>query len=201
MAYHSHDICIMLSYFNLRKGVEFILEGEPYEVLEFNQMKKAQREGIAQIKIKNLITGKVFERNFHEGENFEEAEIEKIEVKFLYSHRGKFIFCESKQGSTSLRFELTEEQIGESVRFFKPNQILAGFVFKGRVINVSLPIKIELKVKEAPPGIKGDRAQGGTKIVTLETGAKINTPLFIEEGDMIEVNTESGQYTRRLEKR
>lgn len=92
-----------------------------------------------------------------------------------------------------------EEQIGNSSEFLKPNQIVLGLVFQGKVINIQLPIKIQLKVTEAPPGIKGDRAQGGTKIVTLETGAKINTPLFIETGDIVEVNTENGEYVRRIE--
>lgn len=187
----------MLSYFDLRKGVKFILDGEPYEVLDFSQMKKAQREGIAQTKIKNLITGKVFERNFHQGETFEEAELAKIEVKFIYSHRGTF--CFSKLKNSSKRFELDESQIGESSSFLKPNQILIGLIFQGEIINILLPIKLQLKVNEAPPGVRGERTQAGTKTVTLETGAKINAPLFIKKGDIVEVNTETGEYVRRIE--
>lgn len=197
MEYYPHDISIMLSYFNLRKGVKFILEGEPYEVLEFTQMKKAQREGIAQTKIRNLITGKVFERNFHQNENLEEAEIEKTKVKFLYSHREKFCFCEAD--NPSQRFELTEGKIGSGAKFLKPNLFLEGLKFEGMIINILLPVKVELKVIEAPPGVKGERAQPGTKTVALETGAKISTPLFIKEGDIIEVNTETGEYVRRIE--
>lgn len=187
----------MLSYFDLRKGVKFILEDEPYEVLEFTQMKKAQREGIAQTKIRNLITGKVIERNFHQGETFKETELEKIEVKFIYSHQGKFYFSEIPKPQN--RFELNEEQIGPGAKFFKPNQILTGILFQGKIINVVLPIKVQLKVVEAPPGVKGDRAQSGTKLVTLETGAKINVPLFIKTDDIIEVNTETGEYVKRVE--
>jgi len=187
----------MLSYFELRKGVRFILDGEPYEVLEFTQMKKAQGLGVAQTKIRNLITGRVLERNFHQSDTFEEVELKKIEVKFVYSHRGKFCFSEAK--NPSKRFELEESQIGEGTGFLKPNQILTGFIFQEKVINVILPIKVQLKVIEAPPGVRGERAQAGTKVVSLETGAKINVPLFIEEGDIIEVNTETGEYTRRIE--
>ncbi len=186
----------MLSYFNLRKGIRFILDGEPYEVLEFRQMQKAQDVLVAQTKIRNLITGKVVEKNFHQEDAFEEAELEKIEVKFIYDHRGKFIFSESQ--NPSLRFELTEEQIGSVAKLLKPNQSLTGVRFDEKIINVVLPIKINLKVQEAPPGIKGDRAQGGTKPVTLETGAIVNAPLFVEEGDIIEVNTETGEYVRRV---
>jgi len=186
----------MLSYFDLRKGVKFILEGQPYEVLEFQQIGRAQDVVVAKTKIKNLITGKVLERNFHQDDTFEEAEISKIEVKFLYSHKGKFCFSEIQ--NSSRRFELNEEQIGEGSKFLKPNQILTGIVFQNKVINVLLPIKVQLKVIEAPPGLKGDRAQAGTKMVTLETGAKINVPLFVEVGDILEINTETGEYVRRI---
>jgi len=186
----------MLDYFDLRKGTRFILEGQPYEVLEFQQMYKAQDIVVAKTKIRNLITGKVLEKNFHQGDTFEEAELGKTEIKFIYSRRGKFGFYETQDPAR--RFELIKEQIGEGAGFFKLNQILVGIKFQGKIINVVLPIKVQLKVTEAPPGIKGDRAQGGTKTVTLETGAKINVPLFIEEGDIIEVNTENGKYVRRV---
>jgi len=187
----------MLSYFDLRKGIKFILEGEPYEVLEFQQMYKAQDAVVAKTKIRNLITDRVREINFHQGDTFEEAELEKIEVKFLYSHRGKFGFCEVNEPAK--RFELIEEQIGSGVKFLKPNQIVTGIRFQDKIINIISPIKVQLKVTEAPPGVKGERAQAGTKPVTLETGAQINVPLFIEQGDIVEVNTETGEYVRRVE--
>ncbi len=199
----------MLSYFDLRKGTRFILEGQPYEVLEFQQMYKAQDMVVAKTKLRNLITGRVHEKNFHQGDTFEEAELEKIEIKFLYSHpdrkssisngasRGKFCFSEIQ--NSAKRFELEEEQIGEWTKFLKLNQTLTGIKFQDKFINIVLPIKIQLKVAEAPPGIKGDRAQGGTKTVTLETGANINVPLFVEQGDIVEVNTETGEYVRRVE--
>jgi len=187
----------MLSYFDLRKGVKFILEGQPYEVLEFQQIYKAQDMVVARTKIRNLITGKILEKTFHQSDTFEEAEIRKIEVKFLFSHREKFGFCETQ--NPAKRFELTEEQIGSGAKFLKPNQILTGIKFQEKIVNVVLPIKVQLKVIEAPPGVKGERAQVGTKPVTLETGATINVPLFVETGDVIEVNTETGEYVRRVE--
>ncbi len=187
----------MLSYFDLRKGTRFILEGEPYEVLEFQQMYKAQDAVVAKTKIRNLITGKVLEKTFHQGDNFEEAELEKNEVKFIYNHRGKFIFSEAR--SPADRFELTAEQIGEGAKFLKPNQVVTGVKFQEKIINIILPIKVQLKITEAPPGVKGERAQAGTKPVTLETGAIVNVPLFIEQGDIVEVNTETGEYVRRAE--
>jgi len=187
----------MLNYFELRKGIEFILDGEPYEVLEFQQVYKAQDAVVSKVKIRNLITGKVLEKTFHQGDMFEETEMEKMEVKFLYSHRGKFGFCEAK--NPVKRFELVREQIGEGSRFIKPNEILTALLFEGKIINVLLPIKVFLKVTEAAPGFKGDSAQGGTKTVTLETGAEINVPLFIKQDDVIEINTETGEYVRRTE--
>jgi len=186
----------MLSYFDLRKGVKFVLDGQPYEVLEFQQIGKAQDVFVAKTKIRNLISGKVFDKNFHKDDTFEEAELDKVEAKFIYQHRGKFVFAEA--ANPSKRFELTEEQIGSAAKFLKPNQILTGVKFQGKIINIALPIKINLKVVEAPPGLKGDRAQAGNKPVVLETGATINVPLFIKENDIIEVNTETGEYVRRV---
>lgn len=189
----------MLSHTELKKGVKFILDGNPYEVLESSFVFKGRGSSILQAKIKNLITGNVISKAFHPGEAFEEAEISKIKAKFLYQYRDRFFFCEEQ--NPAKRFDLTEEQIGPPAKFLKPNQIMDGIVFERRIINISLPIKINLKVIEAPPGIKGGRSQPGTKIVTLETEAKINAPLFIEAGDIIEINTETGEYVRRIEEK
>lgn len=188
------------------------MEGEPYEVLESSPMKKAQRRVTIQARIKNLISGSAVERNFHQSETFEEAEILKFEAKFLYSHREKYFFCEVEEGSSSppsakaslkenpsVRFELDKKIVGDMSKFLKPNQIIEGMRFNGKIIKIALPIKIQLRVVEAPPGVKGDRAQGGTKPVTLETGTIINAPLFIEAGDIVEINTETGEYVKRVE--
>lgn len=187
----------MLGYFDLRRGVRFIYDGQPWEVLDFNHMKKAQREGIAQVKMKNLITGKVIEQNFHSSENFNEADIQKLPSKFLYKHRDKFFFSEASDSSK--RFDLNEDQIGSGAKFLKAGEVIDTFSFEDKIISIGLPIKIKLKVTEAPPGIKGDRAQGGMKTVILETGAIINAPLFVNEGDIIEINTETGEYVRRVD--
>jgi elongation factor P len=187
----------MITHTDIRKGAQIIIDNEPYEVLESSPMKKAQRRVVIQARIKNMISGNVLERNFHQGETFDEAEITKKEAKFLYSHRDKFMFCETDDASK--RFELSQDLIGEASIFLKQNQIVEEIQFQGKTINIALPIKVQLKVTESPPGIRGDRAQGGTKSVTLETGAQINVPLFIKEGDLVEVNTETKQYTRRVE--
>lgn len=187
----------MISFDELKKGVKIVLEGQPYEIIEANFLFKGRGSSVLQAKIKNLISGNILSRTFHPSDIFEEAEIKKIKAKFLYSHRDKFFFSEEE--NPQKRFDLTEEQIGQAVKFLKPNQIVEGIEFEGKVINISLPIKIQLKVIEAPPGVKGNRSQAGTKQVKLETRAKIVAPLFIKEGDIIEVNTETGEYVRRIE--
>ena len=187
----------MLAHTDLKKGVQIILDGQPYEVLEANSMKKAQRRPVIQTKIKNLITGNVVERNFQQGDVFEEAELLKLKAKFLYAHRDRYFFSESS--NPSKRFDLSREQIGEKSKFLKQGQEIEALIFGEKIISVLLPVKVRLKVKEAPPGVQGDRAQGGTKAVTLETGAQINVPLFVKEGDVIELNVETEEYTRRVE--
>jgi len=185
----------MINYNELKPGAVFILDGQPYEVLEFGFMRMQQRKPVAQTKIRNLITGKVLSRNFQHTDSFEEAEIDYKIVKFLYGHRDKFVFCEPN--NPSARFELSQSAVGEQSKFLKPNAEVETVYFKNQLINVNLPIKMEFKVVEAPPAIRGNTAQGGTKQVKIETGTYINAPLFIREGDIIEVNTQTGEYTGR----
>lgn len=174
-----------------------IIDGDPYEVLESMPLKKAQRRVVIQAKIKNLINGSVHDRNFHQGDVFEEADLSRFDAKFIYVNRDRYYFTDVSDSSK--RFDLSEEQIGNATKFLRPTEIVQAFVFGEKIISISLPIKVNLKVTEAPPGIRGDTAQGGTKIAVLETGAQLNVPLFINEGDVIEVNTETGQYVRRME--
>lgn len=188
----------MLNYNELKPGVFFIMDGEPYQVLEFGFMRMQQRKPVAQTKIKNMITGKVLNRNFQHTDSFAEAEIDYKKVKFLYAHRDKFIFCEPQ--NPSARFELDAEAIGEKAKFFKPNSEVEIVKFKEKIISVNLPIKMQFKVIEAPPSIKGNTAQGGNKAIKIETGAMISAPLFVNEGDIIEVNTQTGEYTGRVSK-
>lgn len=186
----------MINYNELKPGTMFIMDGEPYEVLEFGFMRMQQRKPVAQTKIRNLITGKVLNRNFQHTDSFQEAEIDYKKVKFLYNHRDKFIFCELD--NPSARFELSAEAVGDKAPFFKPNSEVEVVEFDNKIININLPIKMKFKVIEAPPSIKGNTAQGGNKQVKIETGAMINAPLFINEGDTIEINTQTGEYTGRV---
>ncbi|MEK7579777.1 MAG: elongation factor P [Patescibacteria group bacterium] len=184
---------------DLKIGTFFIIEGQPYEVLYSQHLKMQQRRPVMQTKIKNLLTGKVIEKNFQQSDYFEEADIQKKEVKFLYFHRNEFWF--SEPNDPSKRFKLGEDIIGESAKFLKSNTSIISLLFNGQIINIELPVKIDFRVIEAPPSSRGNTAQGGTKQVKIETGAMINAPLFIEEGDIIKINTQTGEYAERVEKK
>ena len=182
----------------LKPKTYFIFEGQPYVVMETHHLKMQQRRPTVQVKMTNLINGKILERNFAQSDVFEEADVEKQKVKYLYNHRGQFWFSYEKD--LSKRFELGKDVLGDSTKFLKNNTILDAVLFENKIIIIELPIKMEFKVVEAPPAIRGDTAQGGVKQVTLETGATINVPLFINQDDVIRINTETGDYVERVEK-
>jgi len=188
----------MLSYNELKIGTMFKFEGTPYEVLEYEFLRMQQRKPVAKTRIKNLLTGQVIERNFHQNEALEEIEVEKKPITFLYSHRGEFWFCE--KGNPKNRFKLEEVKIGPAARFLKPNSEVTSLVLDEQILSATAPIKIDLKVTETPPGEKGNTAQGGTKTATLETGAEVAVPLFINSGDIVRINTTTGLYVERAEK-
>lgn len=188
----------MLSYNELKPGVYIIFENDPYLVEAFEFLRMQQRKPVAKTKIKNMITGKILERNFQQSDSFEEAEIERAKSRFLYSSRGEFWFSDIDNPKN--RFNLKTDIIGDAGKFLKPNMEISVLKFKDKVINISLPAKVDYKIIEAPPAIKGDTAQGGVKVVIIETGAKISVPLFINEEDIIRVNTQTGEYTERAEK-
>lgn len=188
----------MLSYNEIKPGKCIIFEGQPYTVMDFKFLRMQQRKPVVQTKIKNIITGKTVEKTFQPSDKFEEAEIETKPVKYLYSNRGEHWFCE--QDDPSARFKLEESLVADKLDLMKQNSLVDAVLFGGKIIEIRLPIKVELKVVEAPPSVKGNTAQGGAKQVKLETGAMINTPLFINEGDFIAINTESREYVERVSK-
>jgi len=189
----------MLSYNELKPGVFIILDGQPYEVLVFEFLRMQQRKPVVKTKLKNLITGKVAEHSFQQNDNLEEAELERMPSRFIYENRGVYWFNEV--GNPQNRFSLEKEELGEEANFLKQNLEITALKFKDKIINIELPIKVDYKIIEAPPAIKGDTAQGGAKTAIIETGAKINVPLFINEGDIVKVNTTTGEYVERVEKK
>jgi elongation factor P len=183
---------------DLKPKTYFIYEGQPYVVVETHHLKMQQRRPTVQVRMRNLINGKLLERNFAQSDVFEPADVERQKVKYLYAHRDQYWFSYEKEAGK--RFELKSEILGDSAKFLKANTLLDAISFEGTIISVELPIKMEFKVVEAPPAIRGDTAQGGVKQVVIETGATINAPLFIEADDTVLVNTQTGEYVERAEK-
>lgn len=186
----------MLEYSEITERKYIILDNEPWEVIGSHVFRKQQRKPVNATKLRNLVTGRVTERSFHVSEKVEEAEIDKKPVKYLYTNRGEFWFCEEKDPSK--RFKLEETIIGPGAKFLKPNILLDVMLFGEKIIGVKLPIKMDLKVTEAHPAVRGNTAQGASKMVKLETGTEISVPMFIKEGDVVRVNTETGEYADRV---
>ncbi len=185
-----------LSYNEIKPRSVILYEGQPYEVVTSQVGSKGGYKAVNVAKIKNIITGKVVEITFHQSERVEEAEIEYKDTKFLYKdNKGLYWFCDPNDPKN--RFSLGEEIIGMPAKFMKINSIVETMVFDEKVIGVHLPIKVDLKVTEAPPATKGNTSTGATKQITLETGAVINAPLFIVEGELVSVNTVDGLYAGR----
>lgn len=188
----------MLSINDLKSGVLILIDGAPYQVLEVSHLHMGRGGSSVQTEIRNLKTGQVLHRNFKPADTFEEARVEKKPLVFLYSHRGEYVFTEPNNPKN--RFSLKERTVGENKKWLKTNTPVTALFLEEELINLSLPIKMDFKVIEAPPGTQGDRSSAGTKAVTLETGAIIQAPLFINIGDIIRVNTETGGYVERVEK-
>lgn len=188
----------ILEYNEITAKKYIVFEGDPYEVLSSHVFRKQMRKPVNQTKLRHLITGRIVEHSFHQSEKSEEAEINSRPVKYLYSNRGEFWFCEEKDPSK--RFSLKVEVVGAQGNFMKPNMIVEILSFEDQLVGIKMPVKIELKVTEAPPAVRGNTVQGGTKQITLETGVVISAPLFINEGDIIRVNSETGEYVDRADK-
>lgn len=191
-----------LEYNEIREKKIIIHDDEPCEVIESHVARTQQRKPQNQVKLKSLVSGKTFAATFHVSDKADEADIEKRDVKFLYVNKGEYWFADPEDPKN--RFKLDASLVGDSGKFFKENGLVQAMVWdddgEEKTIKITLPIKIEFRVKEAPPAVKGNTAQGGNKIITLENGTTINSPMFIEEGDVVSVNTETGTYVERVTK-
>ena len=189
-----------LDYDEIKPRKFILVDDEPYEILESHVARTQKRKPQNQVRMRNLLNGKVVPGTFHASDTAEEADIRRGEALFLYANRGEFWFCDPKDRAK--RFQISEDVIGDAARFLKDNTVVDTKVFEyeeeERIIGVTLPIKMNFAVKEAPPAIKGNTASGGGKLVTIETGAQITTPLFIEAGETIVVNTDTGEYVERV---
>jgi len=189
----------MLSYSEITQRKYIVQDGEPYEVLSSAITKKQRQKPTNQTKLKNLRTGKVTEKSFHQSDTVEEADITKKKALFIYNHRNEFWF--SDIDNTSNRWKIDENHIGNKGKYLKEKTVIDILLFNDEILGIQLPPKVDLLVTDAPPAVKGNTAQGGSKQITLETGMTLNAPLFINEGDTVRVNTETGEYSERVDKK
>ena len=184
----------MISSSDFRTGVTIEIDGHVWQVIDFQHVKPGKGAAFVRTKMKNLQTGTVIERTFNPGEKLPRARVEKHNMQYLYSSDGEFNFMDNESFE---QIALTAEQLGDAPNFLKENMSIAVMFFNGTVIGVELPFSVELTVVETDPGIRGDTATGATKQAKLETGYPVRVPLFINEGDVLRVDTRSGEYLER----
>jgi len=184
----------MLDFSELKLGKIIALNDQPYKIVFTQHSKQARSGAVLRTKLKNLINGSVVEKTFAGGDKAEEASLEKTKANFLYSEGNEYHFMDQE---TFEQFSFPKEEIGESAQFLIEGTIVDILKYNGKAVNINLPTKMDFKVISSPPGIKGDTAGSATKLVTIETGASIKCPLFINENDIIRINTETGEYVER----
>ena len=180
---------------DIRTGAIVKLDGDPYLVVWNQFNRKQQRKPVMRTKLKNLINGATLDKTFLAGESFEFAEIENKRCQYLYKDAEGAAFMDNE---TYDQFTLPIDQVEGALPYLKDDTEVYVTFYEGKPISVQPPVKAKLKVIETPPGVKGDTATGGTKPAKLETGATVNVPLFVNEGDVILVNTETGEYVSRV---
>ena len=180
------------------KGLKIEYDGEIWEIIEYRHSKMAQRSAVMKTKIKNVVTGAVQEKSFRSGDAFKVPDMERKNMQFLYKDEIGFHFMDSE---TYDQHSISKEQVGEAADYIKEQQEVSVLYYNDELMGVELPTAVELVVTETEPGVKGDTVTGGTKPATLESGATIQVPLFIDIGDEIKVDTRTGEYLERLKKK
>ena len=185
-----------INFGDLNKGMVIELDGQPWQVMDYERHKMQQRAPVTRIKMKNLLSGSVVERTFRRYDTgFEIAEVDNRPSQYLYNDTAFYYFLDQE---TFDQYDLTKEQLGDSLDYLKENMIVELIFYKQNPININVPTHVELEVVETPPAFKGDTAQGGNKPATLETGLRLNVPMFITPGTIIKVDTRTGEYAERV---
>lgn len=185
----------MISTNDFRTGLTIELDGEVYTVIDFQHVKPGKGSPFVRSKLKNVKTGAVIEKTFNAGEKVPRAHVERREMQYLYNDGESYHFMDME---TYDQIALTKEQLGDAVKYLLENMTIAVLMYQGTPIGIDLPNFVELKVVDTPPGIKGDTASGGSKPATLETGLVVQVPFFVEVGDVIQVDTRTGSYIKRV---
>ncbi len=184
----------MLSAGDFRKGLTFEMDGQIFTIIDFQHVKPGKGAAFVRTKIKNIITGAVVERTFNPSDKFPPAHIERKEMQYLYEDSGLYYFMDNE---TYEQIPLNHDQVEDAIVYLKPNDNAIIRFYKGEAFSVEPQNFVELEVTQTDPGFKGDTATGATKPATLETGAVVNVPLFVNTGDRIRVDTRTGEYMER----
>ena len=184
----------MISTSDFRTGTTVTIDGDAWQVIDFQHVKPGKGAAFVRAKIRNLCTGAVIERTFNPADKMPKAHIERREVEYLYESDGVYTFMDLETFEQS---ELTKEVLGSALNFIKENNKIAIQIYDGRIIGLDLPVAVELTVVETDPGIRGDTATGGTKPATMDTGYIVKVPLFINVGDVLRIDTRTGDYIER----
>ncbi|MBI3353964.1 MAG: elongation factor P [Nitrospirae bacterium] len=185
----------MLSTSDFRNGLKIEVEGEPYAIVEFQHVKPGKGGAFVRTKLRGIKTGSVIDRTFRSGEKFNKPNMEEREMQYLYASADQYFFMDNQ---TYEQIALTEENLGEGRKYLKENMAVKILFYNEKPIGVEVPMFVELKIVKTDPGVRGDTASGGTKPATLETGAVIKVPLYMNEGEIIKVDTRTGEYIERV---
>ncbi len=185
----------MISAGDFRNGLTFEYDGNVYQVVEFQHVKPGKGAAFVRTKMKNVMTGGVVERTFNPTEKVEPARIERKDMEYLYEDSGLYYFMDQE---TYDQIPLSQDQLGDSLKFVMENMIVKIVSYKGNVFAVEPPTFVEMKVIATEPGVKGNTATNVTKPATVESGAIITVPMFVNEGDMIRIDTRTGEYMERI---
>ena len=183
---------------DLRKGLKIAIDGEPYIITDFQFSKPGKGQALYKCKLKNMVTGYTVDRTYRSGDKFEPANLDEVHMQYLYRDNEGFHFMNM---NTYDQITLTNDRVGEAKNFLLENMEVDILFFQGTSIDISLPTFVELEVAESPPGIRGDTATGATKPVILETGYEIQVPLFIKQGEILKIDTRTGEYVERAKNR
>lgn len=179
---------------DFRKGLKIELEGEPYVITDFLHVKPGKGGAFVRTKIRSLVTGNVIDRTFRSGEKVQTPALDERNMQYLYQEANAYHFMDN---DTYEQFALTADQLGDDSKFLPENVQVKIIFHNGKPIGVELPFFVDLTIVKTEPGVRGDTARGGTKPATVETGAVIQVPLFLNEGDVIKVDTRTGEYIER----
>jgi elongation factor P len=185
----------VISTAEFRNGSRLELDGQPFYIVEFQHVKPGKGPAFVRTKLKGYKTGNVIDRTFRSGEKFEEPNLDECEMQFLYSAGDEYSFMDT---TSYEQVNYSKSQLGDNVDLLKENTIVKILLYQGEPISVDLPIFMELKVVETDPGIRGDTASGGTKPATVETGATVKVPLYLESGEIIKIDTRTRAYVERV---